>query len=364
VSGSATLGAATAAALLFTRLFDPINTVLGLFDSVQQAAASLARVVGLSDLGGARRPVCAAVPDASPGAVEVHRGAGPLAVTVDDVWLAYDGRPALRGVTLHIAPGERVAVVGASGSGRTTIARLIVGELSAASGTVARHDADGAPATRDGAVLLDQHPYLFAGSLADDLRLVAPDAGDDSLRAAARAAGIGLGRGAFADGLVTVVAGPGAGAGGIRLSAGDAQRIALARLVLADPGLVVLDEASADAGGEDADELEAAIDRVVAGRTAVVIAHRLSSLPRADRVIFVEDGRVRCEGPHERLLTSDAEYAALWSAWTSVPADGPSSAPAPQHVEDETDQDDGAAVGEAKSVRRGVVTEQPSGSGR
>lgn len=290
-SDAATIGAVTTAALFFNRLFGPINTLLGLFDTVQQAAASVTRVVGVIDLetGGAD----AVMP----------RAAGPVSVHADGLRVVYpNGREALRGIDLELRPRERVALVGTSGSGKSTLARVVAGFIAPTSGRLELAGASGAP------VLLEQRGHLFAGTLADDLRLVAPDADEDALHAAAAAAGIRLGVGAFADGLRTRLDGAG-------LSPADAERIALARLALADPAIAILDEASADAGGHAA-ELEAAAERILRGRTSLVVAHRLSQAVSADRVVLLDEGRIVAEGPHAELLERDARYQALWRAWS------------------------------------------------
>jgi len=290
--GSATLGAVTTAALFFNRLFGPINTLLGLFDTVQQAAASLTRVAGVIELGGAAETSI------------LRRSAGPAAVGVRGVRVVYpNGREALRGIDLELRAGERVALVGASGSGKSTLARVIGGFVQPQGGRVRIGAQDGgAP------LLLEQRGHLFAGTLADDLRLAAPLADEAELRAAAEAAGLPLTGGVFPDGLASRV-------DDARVTPADAARVALARLVLADPAVAILDEASADAGG-DAAELERLAERVLEGRTSLVVAHRLSQAVTADRVVLLDDGAVVAEGPHAELLEREPRYRALWQAWS------------------------------------------------
>ncbi|MFK0169086.1 ABC transporter ATP-binding protein [Streptomyces sp. NPDC090306] len=303
------VGAATTAALFFSRLFDPVNTVLGLFDTVQQAASSLTRVVGLASLGSPNEN-----PDEKPGTDAV--AAVPAGVHVGVVLAGVRARhgphpEALRGIDLRIRPGERVAVVGPSGAGKSTLARLVAGFLAPTDGSVTLTGADGRGADSARVLLLEQRGHLFAGSLAEDLRLVAPDADDERLRAALGMAGLDLDRPAFAAGLDTRL-----GPGGAPVTAADAQHIALARLALAAPGLAILDEAGADAGSAAAARLEAAVDRVLAGRTALVVAHRLSQAVAADRVVLLSDGAIRATGTHAELLAGDETYAALWRAWS------------------------------------------------
>jgi ATP-binding cassette, subfamily C, bacterial len=301
--GAVTLGAATAAALYIHGLFNPVNTALALVDDAQSAAASLARLVGVVDLPAAAAPAGRAAP--VDGAVKV---AG----------LAHEyvpGQEVLRGVHLDIAPGERVALVGASGAGKSTVAKLVAGVHRPVRGSISLGGVDLTELTPDQVrrtvVLITQEVYVFAGTLADDLRLARPGASDDELRAAldrVHASWVAT----LPDGLATVV-----GEGGHRLTVAQAQQLALARLVLADPPVAILDEATAEAGSAGARELEAAAERALAGRTAVVVAHRLTQAATADRVVVLEAGRVVEAGPHTELIAAGGRYAALWQAWAS-----------------------------------------------
>jgi ATP-binding cassette subfamily C protein len=332
--GDATIGAATTAALFFVRLFDPINTVLGLFDTIQQAGASLTRLAGLVGESGARdtdaRPA-AGDPRRSPamGARRDSRGtfdagvsAGAAAgagagigvgIRLRGLSVSLPGRgEVLHHLDLDVLPGERVAIVGASGAGKTTLVRTIAGLIAPRSGSVEFADESGHLVGDVDAILLEQHTHVFTGTLADDLRLVAPDADDAELLGATRAAGIRLGSGAFAEGLASAVG------SGASLTPADAQHIALARLVLASPRLAILDEASADAGSAAARRLEAAMDRVLPGRTSIVVAHRLGQAAVADRVVVMDHGRIVACAPHERLLAEVLAYRRLWDAWRAV----------------------------------------------
>ncbi|MGA4990785.1 ABC transporter ATP-binding protein [Nonomuraea bangladeshensis] len=287
--GSATIGTATAAALYFHNLFGPINTALALLDDAQAATASLARVVGVAD----------AAP-AGPLPVRDQNGGG---VSVRGLAHAYEpGDPVLHGVDLDIRPGERVALVGASGAGKTTLAKLVAGVHEPTAGTVE---------TPPGVAMVTQEVHVFAGPLADDLRLARPDATDDELRAALATVDALAWAEALPDGLATVV-----GAGGHRLTGAQRQQLALARLVLADPAVAVLDEATAEAGSVGARVLERAVERAVDGRTALIVAHRLTQAATADSVVVMEDGRVVERGSHEDLRAAGGRYAAHWSAWT------------------------------------------------
>ncbi|MEZ7127945.1 ABC transporter ATP-binding protein [Nonomuraea sp. AD125B] len=287
--GSATIGTATAAALYFHNLFGPINTALALLDDAQAATASLARVVG----------VAAAAP-AGPVPVRDQNGGG---VSVRGLAHAYEpGDPVLHDVDLDIRPGERVALVGASGAGKTTLAKLVAGVHEPTAGTVE---------TPPGVAMVTQEVHVFAGTLADDLRLARPDATDDDLRAALATVDALAWAEALPDGLATVV-----GAGGHRLTGAQRQQLALARLVLADPAVAVLDEATAEAGSVGARVLERAVERAVDGRTALIVAHRLTQAATADSVVVMEDGRVVERGSHDDLRAAGGRYAAHWSAWT------------------------------------------------
>jgi ATP-binding cassette subfamily C protein len=170
----------------------------------------------------------------------------------------------------------------------------------------------GPAATRRAVGLVTQEVHVFAGTLADDLRLADPDASDAELEAALELVGALDWARALADGLATRV-----GAGGVALTATQAQQLALARLALADPPVAVLDEATAEAGSAGARVLERAAERVLADRTALVVAHRLTQAARADRVVVLEAGRIVEDGPHDALIRNGGPYAALWRAWSA-----------------------------------------------
>jgi ATP-binding cassette subfamily C protein len=290
-----TVGTATAALLYFLRLFDPIGALLFLLDEARSAGAALARLVGVTDM-----PVPTA--PAAPGRPR------DASVRLSGVRHAYGGGPeVLHGVDLEIAPGERVAVVGPSGAGKTTLGAVLAGVQEPTAGTVTIGGValpDLAEPRRHVAVVT-QEVHVFAGTVADDLRLARPDATGAELRAALDLVGADLA-------LDAVV-----GDGGDELGATTAQQLALARLVLADPAVAVLDEATAEAGSAGARVLERAADAALAGRTAVVIAHRLTQAAAADRVVVLEKGRIVESGPHAELVAAGGSYAALWRAWSA-----------------------------------------------
>ncbi|ONI49216.1 MULTISPECIES: ABC transporter ATP-binding protein [unclassified Streptomyces] len=295
-SGAVTLGAATAAALYFHRLFGPVGALLGSLDDIQRATVGLSRLVGITDLGG-RHPVRPESEARDPGRPDID---------VKGVSYAYDGtRPALREVTLRVPAGTSLALVGASGSGKSTLARLVAGIGTPDRGSVTVGSPD-APASR---YLVTQEVHLFGGTLADNLRLARPGATDDQLSHALREAGADWALN-LEDGLDTVL-----GPAGTPLDDGSVQHLALARVLLADPPVVVLDEATAESGPQTRTLLQGALARVTAGRTCVVVAHRLEQARLADRVLVLRGGEVAEQGTHDELLAAGGAYAALWAAY-------------------------------------------------
>ncbi|GAA1774685.1 ABC transporter ATP-binding protein [Nocardioides hankookensis] len=300
-----TVGAVTAAALLFHRLFNPIGALIGLFDEAQSVGASMVRLVGLAQL---------------PAPVPVHDPRRPedAHLVVRGLHHEYvEGRPAVDEVSLDVAPGRRVAVVGASGAGKTTLGAAIAGRLAPTRGEVTlgsvplrRVDGDGRPAV----AIVSQEVHVFAGSVRDNLTLAAPDASDDELESTLTAVGAWASVQALPDGLSTTV-----GDGAVTLTPALAQQVALARVLLADPLVVVLDEATAEAGSAGARALELAALAVTADRTSVTIAHRLTQAVTADEVVVMDAGRVVERGSHDELVAAGGRYAELWAAWSGSP---------------------------------------------
>jgi len=288
-NGGGTVGGTTAAMLLFLRLFGPINQLLFVVDDLQSAFASLARIVGV---------IRSTTPDRAPVPEPHHDD-----VRLRNITHAYDeGRPVLHDVSVHVDAGTTVAVVGASGAGKSTLAAIAAGVHDPVDGAVHR------PAS---VALVTQDVHVFDSDLRANLTLAAPDASDDDLHHA-------LSR-VRADGIVARLPrglDEPVGASGTALSPAEAQHLALARVILADPAFVVLDEATAEAGSAEAGQLEDAALAAVAGRTALVVAHRLSQAAAADRVVLLEAGRVREEGTHDDLRRAEGPYARLWAAWS------------------------------------------------
>jgi ABC-type multidrug transport system fused ATPase/permease subunit len=314
-SGAITVGAVTTAALLFHRLFGPVGQLIFGLNDIQRAAIGLARLVGVIDLAPA--PAVVQEPDAAPRA-----SAG---IEVQDVTFHYPttGR-GIDGVTLRVDPGTTAALVGTSGSGKSTLARVIAGHHPPTSGRV--HLASDA----DAPYYLSQELHQFRGTIADNLRLVAPDASDEDMVAALHAVGA-----AWAVDAMTAERDGSPEDPVVPLDEGRIQQLAVARAFLADPDIVILDEATADVGLHHRDAVEEAIAALRKGRTALLIAHRLQQAVSAEQIVVFADGRATQRGTHEELLATAGPYRDSWLAQTRTTS--PRQATADQTPTEETE---------------------------
>ena len=300
-AGHASIGEVTAVVLYIQQLADPVDRLLSWLDEVQVGGASFARLVGIADVPSDREAT--------------GEEPGDEWLRAHDVRYAYvAGRDVLHGIELDLEPGERIAVVGPSGAGKSTLGRLLAGIHPPRTGSV---KVGGVPLVdleletlRREVALVTQEQHVFVGTLAVNLRLARTESTDAELAAALDAVDATDWVHALPDGLETVV-----GAGGKPLTPAQTQQVALARLVLANPHTLVLDEATSLLDPRAARHLERSLASVLSGRTVVAIAHRLHTAHDADRVAVVEDGLLHELGTHDELLANDGAYAALWRSW-------------------------------------------------
>jgi ABC-type multidrug transport system fused ATPase/permease subunit len=300
-AGHASIGEVTTVALYVQQLADPVDRLISWLDEIQVGATSFARLVGVTK-----------VPDdrAATGEEPEHER-----LRASDVRYAYvPDRDVLHGLDLDLEPGERIAVVGPSGAGKSTLGRLLAGIHPPRTGRVEVGDVRlvdlELETLRQEVALVTQEQHVFVGTIADNLRLARVGSSDEDLRAALEAVDALPWLELLPLGLETVV-----GAGGHPLSPPQQQQVALARLVLADPHTLVLDEATSMLDPRAARHLEQSLAAVLEGRTVVAIAHRLQTAHDADRVAVVEDGRLTELGTHDQLVEHDGSYAALWESW-------------------------------------------------
>ncbi|WP_354644863.1 ABC transporter ATP-binding protein [Kitasatospora camelliae] len=301
LSGRIDAGQLTAGVLYAQALVHPVDLILRWYDELQIGQASLARLVGVREVS-------------DPETDGTLRPDGRR-VEAEEVRFGYrEGADVLHGISLDVAPGSRVALVGPSGAGKSTLGRLLAGIYAPGRGRVTLGGAELArmPAERVRAevALVNQEHHVFVGTLRDNLRLARPTADDTELRDALAAVDATDWADALPEGLDTEV-----GSGGTALTPAQAQQLALARLVLADPHTLVLDEATSLLDPRAARHLERSLARVLDGRTVIAIAHRLHTAHDADVIAVVERGRITEYGAHPELVAAGGAYAALWRSW-------------------------------------------------
>jgi ABC-type multidrug transport system fused ATPase/permease subunit len=305
VNGNANLGAVTAVTLYSVQIVDPVDRLISWLDEVQVGAVALQRILGVQLV-----PDDRVAGDAEPR--DEH-------MVAQDVRFAYrEGRDVLHGIDVDLVPGERLAVVGPSGAGKSTLGRLLAGIHPPRTGRVSVGDVPLVELPledlRRHVVLVTQEHHVFVGSLAENLLLARPDAEVAELRDALAVVDALSWVDGLPQGLDTAV-----GSGGFPITPAQAQQVALARLVLADPHTLVLDEATSLLDPRAARHLERSLGAVLAGRTVVAIAHRLHTAHDAHRVAVVDGGRITELGSHDELMASGGAYAELWHSWRADP---------------------------------------------
>jgi ABC-type multidrug transport system fused ATPase/permease subunit len=309
IQGEVTVGVLVAFVAALNNFFDPIQSLSQLYTTYQAGMAALDKIFELLD----EEPDLRDRPDA----IELGRIHGEI--EFDDVTFSYGDGDALCHVQLHVPPGQTVALVGATGAGKSTFAKLVARFYDPTAGRVLVDGHDlrdvAAHSLRSQMGIVPQEAFLFSGTIGENIAFGKPDATADEVEAAARAVHAHGFIAALQEGYDTQI-----GERGIQLSAGQRQLVAFARALIADPRILVLDEATANVDIHTEGLIEAGLRRLLAGRTAIVIAHRLSTIRTAGRIIVLDHGRVIEQGTHDELLAAEGAYWRLYRDWAAQAA--------------------------------------------
>jgi ABC-type multidrug transport system fused ATPase/permease subunit len=316
INGALEVGVVVAFVGYLTRFFEPIQELSQLYTTYQQGMAALDKIFDLLET----EPEMVDAPDAiDPGPL---RGE----IELEGVWFSYaeEGESgvdtwALRDVDLHVPPGQTLALVGATGAGKSTFAKLVARFYDPQQGTV-RVDGHDLRTLQQQALrrqlgIVPQEGFLFSGSVRDNVAFGRPDAGEEEVAAAIAAVGATEFVAALPDGIETQV-----GERGVQLSAGQRQLVAFARALLAEPRILILDEATSNVDVRTEKTIERGLERLLHGRTAIVIAHRLSTIRRAGKIVVLEDGQIAEQGTHDELIAAGGVYSKLYGAWAESAA--------------------------------------------
>jgi ABC-type multidrug transport system fused ATPase/permease subunit len=316
IDGAIQIGVIVAFVGYLNTFFEPIQQLSQLYTTYQQGMAALDKIFDLLDTAPDMVDV--------PGAIDPGTLRGEI--ELDGVWFSYgeEGESgadtwALRDVDLHVPPGQTLALVGATGAGKSTFAKLVARFYDPQQGTVRvdGHDLRGVQqrALRRQLGIVPQEGFLFSGSVRDNVAFGRPEASTDEIEAAIAAVGATEFVAALPDGLDTQV-----GERGIQLSAGQRQLVAFARALLAEPRILILDEATSNVDVRTEKTIERGLERLLHGRTAIVIAHRLSTIRRAGKIVVLENGQIAEQGTHDELIAANGPYSKLYGAWSESAA--------------------------------------------